>query len=51
MIELFDPEWRLAEVAQYPARFAAPHTGTDRDRVALEGLLGELARPAWRRPG
>ena len=51
MLRLFDLEWRLDEVAQYAAWFAAPHTGTDSHRVALEGLLRELARPAWRRPG
>jgi spectinomycin phosphotransferase len=45
MIELFDLEWRLDEVAGYAAWFAAPHTGSEDDRVAFEGLLGELARP------
>ena len=46
MVELFDLEWRLDEVAQYAAWFAAPHAGTDDDRVALGGLRHELERPA-----
>ena len=50
MIELFDLEWRLDEVASYARWFAAPHTDTDSDRVALAGLLEELDRPAWTRP-
>ena len=45
MIEMFDLEWRLDEVAQYAAWFAAPHAGSEDDRVAFEGLLTELDRP------
>ena len=35
MLELFDLEWRLDEVAQYAAWFAAPHAGTEDDRTRL----------------
>lgn len=45
MLELFDLEWRLDEVSQYAAWFAAPHTGTEDDRIAFGGLLEELDRP------
>ncbi|CAA9376330.1 phosphotransferase family protein [uncultured Nocardioides sp.] len=45
MVELFDLEWRLDEVDQYAAWFAAPHTGTASDEVAVSGLLAELERP------
>jgi spectinomycin phosphotransferase len=51
MVEMFDLEWRLDEIAQYAAWFAAPHAGTADDRIALGGLLGELDRPDWRPPG
>ncbi len=44
MLELFDLEWRLDEVNQYAAWFAAPHTGTADDEIAFEGLLHELDR-------
>ncbi len=44
MVELFDLEWRLDEIAQYAAWFAAPHSGTASDEVAYGGLLGELER-------
>lgn len=47
MVELFDLEWRLAEVDVYAAWFAAPHTGTTDDRVAHQGLRDELARSPW----
>ncbi len=47
MIEMFDLEWRLDEVAQYAAWFEAPHTGTASDAVAFRGLIEELARPDW----
>ena len=50
MLELFDLEWRLDEVSQYAAWFAAPHTGNDSDRVAVEGLVEELERPEWSPP-
>ena len=44
MLELFDLEWRLDEISQYAAWFAAPHTGTADDAIAFDGLLEELAR-------
>lgn len=44
MLEMFDLEWRLDEVAQYAAWFEAPHTGSASDVEALGGLLEELAR-------
>ncbi len=44
MIELFDLEWRLDEIDQYAAWFAAPHTGTADDDIAFEGMLDELER-------
>ncbi len=50
MAELFDLEWRLDEIKQYAEWFRAPHTGTESDRVAIEGLVGELQRPDWRVP-
>ena len=34
MVEMFDLEWRLDEIAQYARWFAAPHTGTASDEVA-----------------
>lgn len=45
MIELFDLQWRLDEISQYSAWFAAPHTGTRDDEIAIGGLLEELTRP------
>ncbi|SDS50188.1 spectinomycin phosphotransferase [Friedmanniella luteola] len=45
MVELFDLEWRLDEIAQYAAWFAAPHPGSASDAVALEDLHHELGRP------
>jgi spectinomycin phosphotransferase len=49
MLELFDLEWRLDEISQYAEWFAAPHTGTRDDEIAIGGLLHELGRaePAW----
>jgi spectinomycin phosphotransferase len=44
MLDLFDLEWRLDEISQYAAWFAAPHTGSASDRVAMGGLLHELTR-------
>jgi spectinomycin phosphotransferase len=44
MLELFDLEWRLGEVNEYAAWFAAPHTGTLDDEIAFGGLLEELER-------
>jgi spectinomycin phosphotransferase len=50
MLELFDLEWRLDEIAQYADRFAAPHAGTASDAVAYAGLVEELMRPEWSAP-
>jgi len=44
MLELFDLEWRLDEISQYAAWFAAPHTGSEDDDIAFGGLLEELER-------
>jgi spectinomycin phosphotransferase len=44
MLELFDLEWRLDEISQYAAWFAAPHAGTEDDRIAFDDLLHELTR-------
>ncbi|WP_171161739.1 phosphotransferase [Streptomyces sp. I05A-00742] len=43
MVELFALDWRLSEIAEYADWFAAPHTGTEDDRTALEGLHEELS--------
>lgn len=43
-VELFDLAWRLDEIGQYAERFRQSHTGTDDDRIALEGLREELTR-------
>jgi len=45
MLEMFDLEWRLSEIAEYSTWFRAPHTGTASDIVAFEGLVEELGRP------
>jgi spectinomycin phosphotransferase len=45
MVEMFDLEWRLDEINEYAAWFAAPHTGTGDDEIAFGGLLDELTRP------
>ena len=44
MVELFDLEWRLDEISQYAAWFAAPHTGTRRRRDRLR-RTAPRARP------
>ena len=44
MLELFDLEWRLDEVDQYIAWFAAEHDGTEDDRIAFDDLMHELTR-------
>jgi len=44
MVELFDLEWRLDEIAQYAAWFSGPHADTADDRTALAGLRHELGR-------
>jgi spectinomycin phosphotransferase len=50
MVELFDLEWRLGEIAEYAVWFTRPHTGTDSDRGAFDDLVTELSRPDWTRP-
>jgi spectinomycin phosphotransferase len=50
MVEMFDLEWRLDEIAQYAAWFAAAHTGSASDAVAYGGLLHELDRADWSAP-
>jgi spectinomycin phosphotransferase len=45
MLELFDLEWRLAEISEYAGWFAAAHTGTADDEIAFGGLIDELERP------
>ena len=42
--ELFDLEWRLDEIGQYATWFEGVHSDSRSDRVALDGLLAELAR-------
>lgn len=44
MLELFDLQWRLDEINEYTAWFAAPHAGTADDDIAFDGLLEELER-------
>ncbi|MEK2472323.1 aminoglycoside phosphotransferase [Streptomyces noursei] len=43
MVELFALDWRLSEIAEYARWFASPHTGSEDDRTALEGLFEELS--------
>ena len=50
MVEMFDLEWRLDEIASYARWFSAPHTGTASDEVAWGGLRGELERAEWEGP-
>jgi spectinomycin phosphotransferase len=50
MLELFDLEWRLDEIAQYAEWFSHPHGGTESDAVAYAGLVEELDRPDWSPP-
>ncbi|MEU5837359.1 phosphotransferase [Streptomyces diacarni] len=45
MVDLFALDWCLSEIAEYADWFAAPHTGTEDDLMALEGLREELAGP------
>jgi spectinomycin phosphotransferase len=46
MVELFALDWRLSELDEYARWFVAPHTGTDDDHTALEGLYEELEEPS-----
>lgn len=50
MVEMFDLEWRLDEIACFARWFAAPHTGSASDEVAWGGLRGELERAEWAPP-
>ena len=50
MLELFDLEWRLDEIAQYADWFSGAHSGTANDEVAFGGLTYELDRPDWSFP-
>jgi spectinomycin phosphotransferase len=43
MVEMFDLEWRLDEINQFAAWFAAEHHGTKDDRIAFDALLRELS--------
>ena len=43
LIELFELEWHLSEVAETAAQLAAPHDGTADDERALEALDVDLA--------
>lgn len=45
MVEVFDLKWRLDEIAQYAALFAAPHPDDEDTRTALGGFRHELGRP------
>ncbi len=42
MVELFDLEWRLSEISEFAAWFAAPHLGTADDDIAWAALREEL---------
>jgi spectinomycin phosphotransferase len=42
MVEMFDLEWRLDEISQYAAWFAAEHHDTEDDQIAFRALLDEL---------
>jgi spectinomycin phosphotransferase len=44
MVVMFDLEWRLDEIRQYTAWFAAEHHGTEDDAIAFGGLIEELTR-------
>ena len=44
LIELFDLQWRLEEIASYAEWFSAPHVGNESDEVAIQDLLDELDR-------
>jgi spectinomycin phosphotransferase len=45
MVELYDLEWRLDEIAQYAAWFSRPHSGGRDDEIASDGLRHELDPP------
>ncbi len=50
MVEMYDLEWRLDEIAQYASWFSRRHSGSRDDQVAWDGLQHELARPEWHSP-
>jgi len=50
MVELYDLEWRLDEIAQYASWFSHPHSGSRDDQVAWDGLQHELDRPDCHSP-
>jgi spectinomycin phosphotransferase len=50
MVELYDLEWRLDEIAQYAALFSGPHSGGQDDQIAWDALQHELERPERRWP-
>ncbi|GAB4066720.1 hypothetical protein GCM10028777_20550 [Angustibacter speluncae] len=45
LLELFDLEWRLDEIAQYAVLFAGEHADDADARTSLGGLRHELTRP------
>jgi spectinomycin phosphotransferase len=47
MVEMYDLEWRLDEIAQYASWFSRRHSGSEDDRVAWDALQRELGRPEW----
>jgi spectinomycin phosphotransferase len=51
MVEMFDLEWRLDEIASYSRWFSAPHSGSASDEIAYGGLRGELERADWEPAG
>jgi spectinomycin phosphotransferase len=50
MVEMYDLEWRLDEIAQYTAWFSRQHSGSHDDQIAWEALQHELNRPEWHGP-
>jgi spectinomycin phosphotransferase len=50
MVEMYDLEWRLDEIAQYASWLAREHPGGEDDQVAWEALRYELGRPEWQEP-
>ena len=45
MVEMYDLEWRLDEIAQYASRFSRRHSGSQDDQLAWDALQHELERP------
>lgn len=46
LLELFDLEWRLMEIEEYTQWFMAPHSGSEDDLIALDGLREEIDGPS-----